>query len=226
MAMGFTRRRPLFGGRSVKLIIGNKKYSSWSFRPWLAMKVAGIAFEEELIRFDFPAGNPAIKAATPTGKVPCLVDGDAVIPESLAILEYTAEIAPTLWPTNPAARAHARAIASEMHGGFGHLRNECPMNMAREVKALEVSEGARQDIARVEQIWAECLEAYGGPFLFGDFTNADAMFAPVVNRLEIYALSGHPAVKAYTNAMKALPAWQEWEKAGRAEPWIVEEDEA
>jgi glutathione S-transferase len=212
----------------MKLIIGNKKYSSWSLRPWIAMRVKGIAFEEELIPFDDEAGNPAIKAATPAGKVPVLVDGDLVVWESLAILEYLADRFPGagLWPDDIAARARARSMAHEMHGGFGALRSECPMNMAREVRPIPVSDGVRRDVARIEQLWSEALSASNGPFLFGAFSNADAMFAPVVNRLEIYALSTHEAVARYSAAMKALPAWAEWEAAGRAEPWIVEQDEA
>jgi len=162
------------------------------------------------------------------GKVPVLVDGDLVVWESLAILEYLAERFPEarLWPEDIAARARARSMAHEMHGGFGALRSECPMNMAREVRPIAVSDGVRRDVARIEQLWSEALAASNGPFLFGDFTNADAMFAPVVNRLEIYALSTHEAVSRYSAAMKALPAWTEWEAAGRAEPWIVEADEA
>ncbi len=209
----------------MKLYIGNRKYSSWSFRPWLAMKVAGIAFEEELIRFDFPAGNPAIRAVSPSGRVPVLHDGDLVIWESLAIMEYAAEIAPSLWPADRTTRARARAVAHEMHGGFGALRNECPMNMGRAPGAIGVSDAVRADVVRIEAIWTECLVRSGGPFLFGTFTNADAMFAPVVNRLEIYALSDHEAVRRYSETMKALPEWQEWETAARAEPWIVAEDE-
>jgi glutathione S-transferase len=212
----------------MKLIIGNKKYSSWSFRPWIAMRVKGIAFDEELILLDDDAGNPAIRAATPAGKVPVLIDGDLAVWESLAILEYLAERFPEtgLWPEDVAARARARSMAHEMHGGFGALRAECPMNMAREVRPIAVSDGVRRDVARIEQLWSEALSASNGPFLFGDFTNTDAMFAPVVNRLEIYALSTHEAVARYSAAMKALPAWAEWEAAGRAEPWIVEADEA
>ena len=113
-----------------------------------------------------------------------------------------------------------------MLGGFNALRGECPMNMARKHGAIAVSDGVRRDVSRIEQIWAECLEKSGGPFLFGEFCNADAMYAPVVNRLEIYQLSDHGSVKAYSAAMKALPAWQEWQAAGRAEPWIYPEDEA
>ncbi len=210
----------------MKLYIGNRKYSSWSFRPWLAMKVAGLAFEEELIPLDFPAGNPAIRAVSPTGRVPVLRDGDLVIWESLAIMEYAAELAPSLWPADRAARALARAVSHEMHVGFGALRAECPMNMGRVPGTIEVSDAVRADVGRIEAIWAECLARSGGPFLFGAFTNADAMFAPVINRLEIYALSDHEAVRRYSETMKALPEWQEWETAARAEPWIVAEDEA
>lgn len=210
----------------MKLIIGNKRYSSWSFRPWLAMKVAGIAFEEHLIPFEDEIGNPKIKAASPSGTVPVLVDGATVIPESLAILEYVAELAPALWPADRRARAEARAAASEMHAGFRALRTECPMNMARAVRPIAVSDAVRREVARIETLWDRALDASGGPFLFGAFSNADAMFAPVVNRLEIYALSDHEAVHRYTGVMKALPAWQDWETAGRAEPWIVPGDEA
>ena len=120
-----------------------------------------------------------------------------------------------------AARAHARSVANEMHGGFSGIRNECPMNMRREIRAIAIGDQTKRDVARIEEIWADCLNRYGGPFLFGEFTNADAMFAPVVNRLEKYALSETEALRTYTAAMKAHPAWIEWEAASRAEPWIV-----
>ncbi|RME14373.1 MAG: glutathione S-transferase family protein [Alphaproteobacteria bacterium] len=211
----------------MKLVIGNKRYSSWSFRPWLAMRASGISFDEELIPFDDEAGNPAIKAATPAGRVPVLVDGGLVVWDSLAILEYLAERFPEagLWPDDAARRATARAMSAEMHSSFDALRNECPMNMARPVRPIAVSEAVHADVARIETLWDEALSASGGPFLMGKFGNVDAMFAPVVNRLEIYALSTHDAVGRYTAAMKALPAWAEWEAAGRAEPWIVEHEE-
>lgn len=211
----------------MKLIVGNKRYSSWSFRPWLAMRVNGIAFDEDLIPFDDEGGNPAIKAATPAGRVPVLVDGALVVWESLAILEYLADRFPDagFWPDDPADRARARAMAAEMHAGFVALRSECPMNMAREVRAIAVSDAVAGDVARIEALWDEALARSGGPFLFGAFSNADAMFAPVVNRLEIYALSTHEAVRRYSEAMKALPAWSEWEQAGRAEPWVVAGEE-
>ena len=192
----------------------------------MAIKASGVSFEEQLVPLDMANGNPLLKDATPTGKVPCLIDGDLVIQESLAILEYLAEINPSLWPKDRAARAKARAVSAEMHGGFNALRNECPMNMAREISPIKVSDSVRIEVKRIEQIWSECLACSGGPFLFGAFSNADAMFAPIVNRLEIYNLSDHPIVKAYSTTMKALPEWQEWEQAGRSEIWIVEEHEA
>lgn len=212
----------------MRLYIANKNYSSWSFRPWIAMKTKGIAFEEVLTPFDDEARNPKFREFSPTGKVPTLVDGDLTVWESLAILEYLADRFPQagFWPAAIAERACARAVASEMHAGFTALRTECPTNWRRPVRAIEVSENVRREVARIERLWAECLDRSGGPFLFGDFCNADAMYAPVVNRLDVYALSSHPAVAAYTKAIKALPAWIEWEKAGIAEPWIVPADEA
>lgn len=211
----------------MKLYIGNQKYSSWSLRPWIAMKVRGVAFDQVLRRFDDHPERVDFRTFSPTGKVPMLDNDGVKVWESLAILEYLADIYPDkgFWPEDVDRRAHARAVSAEMLGGFNPLRSECPMNMARKHGAIDVSDGVRGDVARIEQIWSECLEASGGPFLFGDFSNADAMYAPVVNRMEIYLLSDHPAVTAYSAAMKALPAWQEWEAAGRAEPWIYPEDE-
>lgn len=212
----------------MRLYIGNKNYSSWSFRPWIAMKAKAIDFEEVLIPFDDDAGNPKFREFSPTGKVPVLVDGDLTVWESSAILEYLHDRLPDhgFWPQDIKARAIARAVAGEMHAGFGALRSVCPMNMRREIRAIEVSDALRRDVARIETLWAECLDRSGGPFLFGTFCNADAMFAPVVNRLEKYALSADPSVEAYGKAMKALPAWIEWEEAALAEPWIVPADEA
>ena len=212
----------------MRLYIGNKNYSSWSFRPWIAMKAKGVAFEEFLIPFNDDASNPKFKEFSPTGKVPVLVDDDLTVWESLAILEYLHDRFPRwgFWPADERRRANARSVATEMHGGFAALRNACPMNMRRPVKAATVTSAMARDIARVETIWQDCLAKSGGPFLFGEFCNADAMYAPVVNRLEKYALSQHPAVKAYSLAMKASSAWQEWESAALAETWIVPADEA
>ena len=212
----------------LTLFIGNQKYSSWSFRPWIALKVKGVEFEQKLMRFDDHPERVDFRTFSDTGTVPALHHGDLRISESLAILEYLADLhAETgFWPADMKQRAKARAISAEMAAGFRPLRNECPMNFARKVREIEVSDGVRANVQRIEQIWDQCLSASGGPFLFGEFSNADAMYAPVVNRFEIYALSNHPAVQAYSAAMKALPAWQEWAAAGKAEPWIVPEDEA
>ncbi|WP_282606583.1 glutathione S-transferase family protein [Pelagibius sp. Alg239-R121] len=213
---------------ALELIIGNKNYSSWSFRPWIAMKVKEVEFKETLSLFDEATDQAHFLEFSPTKKVPVLKDGETTIWESLAILEYLADLFPGLdfWPKERIARAQARSISSEMHAGFGALRIECSMNMRREVRAIDVSDAARKDVARIEAIWQGCLDSSGGPFLFGDFCNADAMFAPVVNRLHRYELSRADAVTKYSEAMTALPAWQEWEAAGKAEPWIVEADEA
>ncbi len=213
---------------TLTLYIGNKNYSSWSFRPWVAMRALDIDFKEQLVPFDMAAGNPDFAAFSPTNKVPVLKHGDRTIWESLAILEYLAEVSPDkgMWPADNAARAMARSISCEMISGFGALRAECPMNMRRPRAAIDVSDQVGRDVSRILSIWTECLERSGGPFLFGDFCAADAMFAPVVNRLDIYALPVDDKSSAYMERMKALPAWREWEQAGREEPWIVEEDEA
>lgn len=211
----------------MKLYIGNKNYSSWSMRPWIAMKARGVNFEEVLVRFNDEAGNPDFAEFSPTVKVPVLVDDDLTIWESLAILEYLADKFPAhgFWPDDMKKRAFARSAANEMHGGFQDLRNACPMNLRRKIEAIEVGEGVRRDVARIETLWDECLENSGGPYLFGEFCNADAMFAPVVNRLEKYQLSDHAAVKKYTVAMKSHPAWISWEAAALVEPWTVKADE-
>jgi glutathione S-transferase len=216
---------------ALKLIIGNKNYSSWSFRPWIAMKGAGIGFEEELIPFGQPLGNLEFKSQvqrySPAGRVPVLADGDLYVWDSLAILEYLAEIRPDahLWPTDAKARAHARAISNEMHAGFQALRNECPMNFRRPVRARDLSADARANILRIEAMWADCHQRYGGPFLFGRFGAADAMYAPVVSRFQTYAVSVAAETLTYMEAMMALPAWASWKNAALDESWIVAEDE-
>ena len=193
----------------LKLIIANKKYSSWSLRPWLALKVKNIPFDEELSLFNMSIMHEHFGEFSPTKKVPVLVHDEQTIWDSLAILEYLAELFPkkALWPADQKVRAHARCIANEMHAGFPALRTECPMNMSRVPGAIELSDEARVDIERVETIWADCIKQYGGPFLFGDFTISDAMFAPIVNRIEIYKLSDTPAVRGYSNTIRELPSW-------------------
>jgi glutathione S-transferase len=209
------------------LIIGNKNYSSWSFRPWIAMKVAGIAFEERLISLNDPEFKRAIASVSQNGRVPAIDDDGVHVWESLAILEYLAEKFPQagLWPADPPARAHARAIASEIHGGFGALRNECPMNFWRPVKRRDLTPDARADVARIDAMWSECRARYGGPFLFGAFGAADAMYAPVVSRFHTYAVEVGEGSRAYMNAVMALPAWREWKEAALKEPWVLPFDE-
>ncbi|AYG67870.1 MULTISPECIES: glutathione S-transferase family protein [unclassified Rhizobium] len=212
----------------LTLYIGNKNYSSWSFRPWIALEGCGIAFEEVLIPFDFPAGNPNIREVSPTGKVPMLVHGGFKVWESLAIIEYVAELFPDagLLPEDRQARALARSYSMEMLSGFSALRNACPMHMRRPVSPLSLPEGVMEDVARIEAIWREARSRSGGPFLFGAFSGADAMFAPVVSRLERYDIAVSADTKDYMAVMKALPAWKKWEEAALKETWIVPEDEA
>jgi glutathione S-transferase len=209
------------------LIIGNKNYSSWSFRPWIAMKATGIAFDERVISLNDPEFKQAIAAVSKNGKVPAIDDGGVHVWESLAILEYLAEKFPRagLWPADPSARAHARAIAAEMHGGFVALRSECPMNFWRPVKRRDLSAEARADVARIDAMWSECRARYGGPFLFGAFGAADAMYAPVVSRFHTYAVEVGERSRAYMDAVMGLPAWREWKEAAVKEPWILPYDE-
>jgi glutathione S-transferase len=217
----------------LKLVIGNKNYSSWSFRPWIALTASHIAFEEILIPFGEPIGNPAFKAEirryTPADKVPVLIDGDVHVWETLAILEYLAERFPQarLWPADVGARAHARAIASEMHAGFAALRQHCAMNMRRPVTRRELPTQVRDNVARIDAMWTDCRNRFGagGRFLFGHFTAADAMYAPVVSRFRTYDVEIGAAAQAYMSAMMGLPAWAAWEDAARKETWIVPEDE-
>ena len=214
---------------ALRLIIGNKNYSSWSFRPWLAMKVAGIAFEETLIALDAPDFKARVTALSGAGKVPVLVDGDMSVWESLAILEYLAEKFPAagLWPADARARAHARAIAAEMHAGFQALRRDLPMNVRRPVKARPLEAAAGSDAARVDAIWQDCRARFaaGGPFLYGAFGAADAMYAPVVWRFHTYGVAVSEIARAYMGALMALPAWSEWREAARKEPWVLPHDE-
>src|SRR5712672_352648 len=215
---------------TLKLVYGNKNYSSWSMRPWLALRANDIAFEEVFIPlYRGEADKKRILDFTHSGKVPALIDGDVTIWDSLAIIEYAAERFPEirLWPEDRASRAHARSISAEMHSGFAALRNECGMNLHRPAGAIALSDDARADIARVQQIWSECRERYGkmGPFLFGAFGGADAMFAPVVHRFRIYAVEVAPDAQDYMNTLMSLPAFQEWTTAGLAETLVIEKFE-
>ena len=214
------------------LVIGNKNYSSWSLRPWLAMRVGGIDFDEKLIEFgDFgPEWQNAISEFSPTKKVPLLVDGDIKVWESLAILEYLADKWPekNLWPTDIAARTMARTVSAEMHAGFTALRTYMPMNIRASHPGVNLDKpGVMDDVNRICEIWNQCRESFGadGDFLFGHFTNADAMFAPIVSRLTTHAVEVDKVSRAYMDAVLAIPAMIEWSDAGRAEKALVAMDE-
>ncbi|WP_341922285.1 glutathione S-transferase family protein [Polaromonas sp. YR568] len=211
-----------------KLTIGNKNYSSWSMRPWVLLRQAGIPFEEVLVRFDaFDAGSQfkqALAGLTPTGKVPVLQDGELAIWDTLAIAEYLAEQFPEkkLWPADPAARARARSVCAEMHSGFSALRSHCPQNIEAslpEVGALiwRDQPAVRADVARLVAMWSELLQAHGGPLLFGHFSIADAYFAPVCMRLKTYGLPVPPTIAAYVERVAALPGVAAWIADAKAE---------
>lgn len=204
----------------MKLIIGNKNYSSWSMRPWLAAKTAGLAFEEQIIWLRHPETSAMIKATSAACRVPILIDGDIMVHESTAILEYLAEIVPELWPGDREGRAHARAISAEIHAGFLPLRRACPMNIKRRPKAIKLDDETQASVERVVDLIIDCRTRFGagGDFLFGArFNNADAMWAPVVNRLYAYDIKVPGAVRHYMDAVMATPMWREWEAAALEE---------
>ena len=211
----------------LTLVIANKTYSSWSLRPWLALKHVGTAFDEAIIPLRQPETAPKIAQWSPAGKVPVLRHGDVTIWESIAILEYLAELFPdaNLWPADPAARAHARAISAEMHAGFTALRSNMPMNLRRHLPGRGRTPEVEKDIARITAMWRDCRERFGsgGPFLFGAFSNADAMYAPVVTRFETYEVTLDAVCRAYADALLALPAMRSWSAEAAAEPWTIAE---
>jgi glutathione S-transferase len=212
----------------LTLYIANKNYSSWSMRPWMALTAAGVPFEEVLIPFDDAGGNPKFREISPTGRVPVLHHGDVRVWESLAIIEYVAELFPDkgIWPKAAADRAVARSVSMEMLSGFRALRGACPMNMRRPKGKIELPVGLGEDVGRIKTIWEELRGKSGGPFLFGEFTAADAMFAPVVNRFDVYDLVTDAGTLAYMDAVKSHPAWTAWRDAALKESWIVPSDEA
>ena len=203
----------------LKLVIGDRNYSSWSLRPWLAMKQAGLPFEEIFVRLRESGTKAEIYKYSPSGKVPCLIDGDTVVWESLAICEYLAETAPALWPADRRARAEARSVCAEMHSGFGPLRQSMPMQIDALKPYDERRADVKADIARIVAIWESCRARFadGGPFLFGAFSIADAMFAPVVWRFVTYVVELPAASREWVDMMCALPAMQEWRAAALAE---------
>jgi len=210
------------------LIIGNKNYSSWSLRPWLAMKVAGLEFDEQLIPL-FEGDWAERKAELPSGTVPVLVHDGNVIWETLAILEYIAETWPKaqLWPRDKAARAWARAVSSEMHAGFTKIRGAMPMNIRSFYPGRGLHPGGADEVVRIETLWTLCLENFAaeGDFLFGNFSIADAMFAPIVSRFTTYDVPVSDRCRTYMNAVQNLPAMKQWSDAARAETWTINSDE-
>lgn len=210
-----------------QLYIGNKNYSSWSLRPWVLMRELAIPFEEHVVPFDPGSSWAKFRAFSPSGRVPCLVDGDMVVWDSLAIVEYLAERHPAAWPRDGRARAWARCAAAEMHSGFSTLRNACSMNCGLRVRLHEISPALQQDIDRLDELWSDGLQRFGGPFLAGEsFTAVDAFFAPVAFRVQTYGLDlGGPAA-TYAQRLLSLPSMQDWKRAALLEPWREAHHEA
>ena len=224
----------------LKLYIGNKNYSSWSMRPWVLLKQAGIVFEEVRVRFDSFDADSEFKRVmgpvSPTGKVPVLVDGELVVWDTLAIAEYVAEYAAethpdkNLWPTDAKARARARSVCAEMHSGFTALRGNCPMNIEANLADTGAliwrdQAGVRADVQRLVEMWSALLEEHGGPLLFGEFTIADAYFAPVCMRLHTYALPLPPHIADYVQRVHALPGVKAWIDEALAEKDFLDFEE-
>ncbi len=211
----------------MKLIFANRNYSSWSLRPWLVLKHFGIPFDEEQVLLNGEGWKETIRRKSPSGKVPVLIDGDLVIPETIAIVEYLNDKYPAkgIWPSNRVERALARAAAAEMHGGFNALRDNAPMNLRASHPGKVDVDLVADDLKRIERIWGDLLNRSGGPYLFGSFTAADAMYAPVATRIRTYELPVSDLAQEYVEAIYALPAFQEWFAEAVKEPWIVEQDE-
>ena len=205
---------------ALTLFVGSKRLSSWSLRPYLALAHAGADFKTEVILLDQPETKAKILAVNPAGRVPVLHDTDLVIQDSLAICEYVAELYPTaaLWPADRATRARARAVSAEMHSGFQALRQQMPMELVTRKPGQGRTPESLADIVRVQEIWKTALAASGGPFLFGAFTIADAMFAPIATRFETYAVDLAPACRAYVDTLHALPAMRAWHADAAREP--------
>lgn len=213
--MNFLRGGPdLFRERLMKLVMGNKNYSSWSLRPWLTMRHAGIEFEEAPVRLFTPEFAPQVAQYSKARHVPILVDGDLKIWDSLAICEYLAETFPekNLWPTDVAKRAEARSVAAEMHSGFSALRQNLPMNIRASLPTVRLTNAVQRDIDRIVEIWTDLRSGHGadGPFLFGEFSIADAFYAPVATRFHTYQVALPAQAQAYVDHIRSLPAMQAW----------------
>lgn len=211
----------------MKLVIANKNYSSWSLRAWLALRAVGQPFEEIRVLLDQPDTHERILAHSPSGKVPCLIDGALVVWDSLAIIETLAERFPQLWPAVASERAHARAVSAEMHSGFGALRSQMPMNIRRALPGRGRTPASEADIARIVAIWTDCRRRYGrnGPYLFGAFSAADAMYAPVCFRFLSFGVEPDGEAGAYLATMLAHPAMREWRADALTETEVVPGDE-
>lgn len=211
------------------LVIGNKNYSSWSLRGWLMARIAGIEFDEIVVPLDLPETQSAIRKHSPSGRVPVLLHRGLAVWESLAIAEYLNELKPEagLWPAAVAARAHARAISSEMHAGFVELRNNMPMNIRSSYPGRGMTTAVRNDIGRITGLWRDCRKRFAGAaakddgFLFGSFSAADAMYAPVVTRLRTFGVTVDSDTDTYCKAVLAYPAMKEWIDAAKNEPWLI-----
>jgi glutathione S-transferase len=201
------------------LYIANKNYSSWSLRPWVLMQALAIPFEEKLVPFQ-ESNWQEFRTFSPTGKVPCLHDGEITVWDSLAIAEYLAESHPGVWAEDRLARAWSRSAAAEMHSSFSALRQQCSMNCGIRVQLHEISTSLQQDIDRLNELWGEGLDRFGGPFLAGEkFTAVDAFFAPVAFRVQTYNLPLSEQAIAYVDRLLSLPSMRSWEAAGLQEPW-------
>jgi glutathione S-transferase len=211
----------------MKLLIANKNYSSWSLRAWLTLRGFDIPFEEELLLLNGEGWKEAMLARSPTGQVPVLIDGDLAIPETLAIIEYVAERFPDkpIWPRDVTLRALARAASAEMHAGFTRLRSAAPMNLRASHPGRVAHDAVAGDLKRLETVWSDLLDRSGGPYLGGEFSAVDAMFAPVATRIRVYDLPVPDFAARYVEAIYALPAFQEWLAEALKESWIVEADE-
>jgi len=208
----------------LTLVIGNKNYSSWSLRPWILMKHLGLDFQERLIPLFQPGFDQEIEKFSPSRKVPSLQQGDFRVWDSLAICEYVAEVTGRGWPTYPQARAMARSVSAEMHSGFSNLRNAWPMNARARDRRVPMTPGVKADVDRVEAIWSDCRRRFGasGPWLFGEYSAADAMYAPVVLRFNTYGTGLSKETREYMATVLEDPPMQEWLSAAEKEPWKIE----
>lgn len=211
------------------LVIANKTYSSWSLRPWLMLNELGVAFDEVMVPLDDPATGETLRRYSPAAKAPTYIDGETTVWDSLAIMEYLSERygLGRVWPAEPAPRVLARCLSAEMHAGFGPLRSTCPMNLGKHYAYRDRGEGVARDVARIVAAWRDARARFGrgGPFLFGAFTAADAMYAPVVTRLDTYGFAVDPDIRAYMDAILGLASFRDWREAALAETWSVRADE-